>query len=839
MLKLATPFVAILTALALAGAEAPAGGTLWEAWEAKDIGAIGDDNSGSSFALSDEVMTPAGRPVLQVTPSGEALETKLALDFSGEGMMAWAGGDLLLEVYLPPENDLSPTHFFLGLADVTGEWQWVDGVFSETAAQPGWNRVRFPLSATMRRLEPENRYTLFMSFFYADDNENKTALETPFYLGSAFLAEREEADAAAAERDPAFDEEAAALLRLDDEALLEEVARRTFDFFWLEANPENGLVKDRSTPDAPSSIAAVGFALAAIPVAVERGWISRDEGYERALTTLNTFAEGGVEGERGFFFHFVAMETGERVWTSELSSIDTALFIAGALTVGEYFNDTEVEELAHQLYRAIDWQWMMAEGDTVSMGWMPESGFLDARWSNFDEGLLLYVLGIGSPTHPLPPESWDAVMRPVRDGTIYLPAETLFVYQYPLVWLDLSDKEDRYANYFNNAARACERNREFAIEHQGEFASYREDVWGLSASDGPFGYKAYGAAPSNHDGTVAPYAPIACLPFTPGIALGAVRRMLREYGSLVWGRYGFVSAINEDETWYSTEYIGIDQGDILLMIENYRSGLVWELFMQNEHVQRALGLIGFEEREADYAVTPSYAAELGERAEALRQPVTARRAGAAVTVDGDLADWQGAEWYTVDETMNVPAGDIAPVDPQERRLQSRFAVLYDDRYLYLAAEVTDNVIVSNIAPDDLEAFYRTDSVEFYLDPGAQGSGTGAGLYKLAVIPFDTEGKVQAVRHEDARPGPIAETSRRAQVASSRTEEGYLVEVAVPLAELGVSGEAGSELGFSHVLHNSNALDAETGAYARENILGWNPVPNVWADPSAWSRLRLE
>jgi hypothetical protein len=418
-----------------------------------------------------------------------------------------------------------------------------------------------------------------------------------------------QAPVAAAEYSPeaVYQREVELLLSLDDVGLLDAVAHETFDYFWYEANPANGLIKDRSTPDSPSSIAAVGFGLAAIPVGVDRGWITYDQGYERALTTLKTFAEGGVQGEHGFFYHFVDMQTGERVWSSELSSIDTALFIAGALTAGEYFQGTEVEALANQLYEQIDWQWMMANGTMIAMGWKPDIGFLSAFWDHFDESLLLYALAIGSPTHPVPAETWDAWKRPVNVSGeyIYLPGEPLFVYQYPLAYLDLRNREDAYANYFNNAVRACQRNRQFAIDNAEVFATYRDGVWGISASDGPRGYKAYGAGGA-HDGTVAPYASIACLPFTPDAALESMRAMLSKYGTKVWREYGFVSAINAEEDWYSTEHIGIDQGDILLMIANYQDGFVWKLFMQNEPIQNALAKMGFVEQESDYAVTPAY-----------------------------------------------------------------------------------------------------------------------------------------------------------------------------------------------------------------------------------------
>lgn len=584
---------------------------VWGAWENKDIGALGDDNTGSTFALSEEVLSPAGNPTLQVTPGGSAEETKLAFPVSAADLQDWTSYTRVeLEVYLPPENALNANRFFLGMADVTGEWAWVGGVFGgATQLQTGWNRIVYEPLQPMREPQEGGSYMLYLSFFY-EEAGGKTPLTEPFYLGSAYLT-GVEMPAGAAEYSPeaVYQREVDLLLSLDDVGLLDAVAHETFDYFWYEANPANGLIKDRSTPDSPSSIAAVGFGLAAIPVGVDRGWITYDQGYERALTTLKIFAEGGVQGEHGFFYHFVDRQSGERVWSSELSSIDTALFIAGALTAGQYFQGTEVEALASQLYEQIDWQWMMANGTMVSMGWKPDIGFLSAFWDHFDESLLLYALAIGSPTHPVPAEAWDTWKRPVNVSGeyIYLPGEPLFVYQYPLAYLDLRGREDAYANYFNNAVRACQRNRQFAIDNAETFATYQDGVWGISASDGPRGYKAYGAGGA-HDGTVAPYASIACLPFTPDAAFESMRAMLSKYGTQVWREYGFVSAINAEEDWYSTEHIGIDQGDILLTIANYQDGFVWNLFMQNKHIQNALAKMGFVEKDSDYAVTPEYLA---------------------------------------------------------------------------------------------------------------------------------------------------------------------------------------------------------------------------------------
>lgn len=628
-IPLTEPFY--LGSMLLAGAEAAPEGEAeaapalesmtWAAWDAKNPGMLGDDNTDSDFAQSADVLTPSGAQALQVIPSGTTDETKLSFPVSGNNLQAWGTyGQVELELYLPPENAVNPNRVFLGLAEITGEWTWAGGLFGEVQGDSEWVRVVFVLDPVMRRINADGAYLMYLSFFNADENDNKVVLTEPFYLGSITLSPAPEPEAAAPEgegaattADTVYEREVELLLSLDDVGLLDAVAHETFDYFWYEANPENGLIKDRSTPDSASSIAAVGFGLAAIPIGVDRGWITYEQGYERALTTLTTFAEGGVQGEHGFFYHFVDMETGERVWSSEVSSIDSALFIAGALTAGQYFEGTEVEALAQQLYEAMDWQWMMSNTNMVSMGWKPDIGFLSATWDHFDESMLLYVLAIGSPTHPVPPETWDRWERPVntQEGYIYLPAEPLFVYQYPLAFLDLEGMEDAYANYFNNTRMACERNQAFSESNADTFATYQNGVWGISASDGPRGYRAYGANGGNHDGTVAPYASIACLPFTPQAALDGMRAMLAEYGSKVWREYGFVSAINAAEDWYSVEHIGIDQGDILLMIANYQDGFVWDLFSQIDAVQRALDAMGFVESAGDYAVTPAYLEQVG------------------------------------------------------------------------------------------------------------------------------------------------------------------------------------------------------------------------------------
>lgn len=578
---------------------------VWEPWETLDLNALDDDNSGSTFAHADI----DGLPALRITPGGGSEETKLAYPVSGDALQGWVEyGRIQMEVYLPGENTLNPNSFFLGMGEVTGQWRWVGGQFGVPTGTRGWIAVTFTLDAALRQFEPNGAYVMYLSFFHQLGSGRKSPLTEAFYVGAITL------EPVGAAQDPSAEErygqEVSTLLALDDSAFVEAVARETFDFFWVEAYPETGLIKDRSTPHSAASIASVGFGLAGIPIAIDRGWITHEAGYERARITLETFLNGGVQGENGFFYHFVNGGTGERMWNSELSSIDTALLIAGALVAGQYFEGSDVQELADRLYENVQWDWMLGGRDMLRMGWRPESGFLSASWDHFDESLVLYVLAIGSPTHPIPASTWRSWDRPVNAAGeyIYLPGDPLFVYQYPLAFLDLYGREDAYANYWNNTARACERHQEFARDHSDDYKTYGGGVWGLSASDGPSGYRAYGAAEANHDGTIAPYASSACLPFTPEIALEGMRALLTRYGARVWREYGFVSAINEDANWYSREHIGIDQGDILLMIANAQDRRVWDLFMANQNIQTALESMGFTESAGEYAVTPAYLA---------------------------------------------------------------------------------------------------------------------------------------------------------------------------------------------------------------------------------------
>ena len=432
----------------------------------------------------------------------------------------------------------------------------------------------------------------------------------------------------------------------DTVAFLENVQESTFDFFWETTNPVNGLTPDR-WPDPPfSSIAAVGFALSAYPVGVERGWVSRADAAARVLATLRFFRDApqnqaatGATGYRGFFYHFLGMSTGARQGTTELSTIDTALLLAGVLMAGQYFDapdptETEIREAADSIYRRVEWDWAVARPPLVALGWKPETGFLPWDWRGYNEAMLLYILALGSPTHPVDPAAWEEWTSTYDWASYYGHAHVnfapLFGHQYSHVWIDFRGIRDAYMrdrgiDYFENSRRATLAQREYAIDNPDGWRGYDADVWGLTASDGPGtftgtvegrsrsfrGYWARGAAATTvrDDGTLAPTAAGGSIPFAPEIAIPALRRMVVSWGEGVWGPYGFRDAFNLSLTdpaapvsdgrivpgvgWFDGDYLGIDQGPILLMIENHRSGLPWELMRENPHIVRGLGRAGF------------------------------------------------------------------------------------------------------------------------------------------------------------------------------------------------------------------------------------------------------
>ena len=417
-----------------------------------------------------------------------------------------------------------------------------------------------------------------------------------------------------------------------DEALLDTIQHAAFDYFRQAVNPANGLVADTTREHWPCSIAVVGFALSVYPAAVERGWLSRDEAVALCLAALRFFRGSDQRGTpdstgyKGFYYHFLDMHSGVRVWRSELSMIDTALLIAGALAARMYFDadtapEAELREVADQLYRRIDWRWAQHDRETIMQGWKPESGFLHYGWEGYSESIVLYVLALGSPTHPPDArvyETWSATYQWENLYDIdFLYAGPLFIHQFSHAWIDFRGIRDRFmrekrSDYFENSRRAVIVQREYARRNPLGFAGYDENCWGLTACDGPnnampgitgggrrlFGYAARAVPFGPDDGTLAGWAVLASLPFAPDAVLSSVRAMCRRYPEMFSDdRYasgfnpGLIDA--EGKYWVSAGHYGLDQGIVTMMIENYQSGLIWRLMRNCSYVVMGLRRAGF------------------------------------------------------------------------------------------------------------------------------------------------------------------------------------------------------------------------------------------------------
>lgn len=420
---------------------------------------------------------------------------------------------------------------------------------------------------------------------------------------------------------------------LTDETLV-RLQRDTYRYFADETNNENGLVPDNTKQDAPCSIAVVGFALTTYPIAVERGYMTRKEAIKRCLTSLRFFHDGpqgtGPEaiGYKGFYYHFLDMKTGRRVWKSEVSTIDTTYLLAGALTSAMYFDrDTkeehEIRNLAEALYARADWHWAQNGGLTVTHGWKPETGFIKYRWTGYSEALILYVLGLASPTFPLPEDSYRAWTRTYKWKKLYghefLYGGPLFLHHLSHLWIDFRGIQDEYMSgkaidYFENSRRAIYAQQAYAMRNPKNYIGYDRYCWGVTASDGPgpalrkfrgrtirfYDYIARSIPNGPDDGTLAPWAVAASLPFAPEVVLPSLKRINRDYPDMT-NKYGFKCSYNPTFTsgkrkgkgWVSEGYYGLDQGPIVMMIENYRSGMLWRLMRRCPYIVKGLRRAGF------------------------------------------------------------------------------------------------------------------------------------------------------------------------------------------------------------------------------------------------------
>src|SRR5208282_3963125 len=388
-----------------------------------------------------------------------------------------------------------------------------------------------------------------------------------------------------------------------DDQFLNDLEHANFLFFWEQANPKTGLTKDRSnvrTNDTTvaASIASTGFGLTAICIGEQRGFVSRADARVRVLDALS-FIWHKLPTHRGFFYHFANINTGERIWDSEASSVDTAMLLCGVLMCRQHFHDKDIGDLAHAIFDRVDWTWLSEDTTLLSHGWTPELGFIPSRWDLYSELMMMYLLGLGSSSHPLKPDAWFAWKRTVfeYDGLRYIGSYApLFVHQYSQAWFDFRGKRDRYADYFKNSTIATEAHRLFCLELSKQFPDYSNDLWGITASDSQNGYVIWGGPPEIGpiDGTVVPSATGGSLPFLPQATLRVLRNIRTRYGSRAWSRYGFVNAFNPLKNWYDSDVIGIDTGITMLMAENLRTGFVWETFMKNPEAQRGLERAGFK-----------------------------------------------------------------------------------------------------------------------------------------------------------------------------------------------------------------------------------------------------
>jgi hypothetical protein len=428
-------------------------------------------------------------------------------------------------------------------------------------------------------------------------------------------------------------------------AFADTLERRTFHYFWDLSDPRTGLTPDRWPTRSFASVGAMGFALTAYPIGAERGWVTREAAAGRALATLRFLwtapqdtAAKGAAGYKGFFYHFLRPEDGTRFEDVELSSMDTALLMGGVLFAGEYFDrsapaERDVHALAESLYARVDWRWLQVRPPVMSLGWSPEEGHLPYDWRGYNESMLLHVLALGSPTHAVGPAVWPEFTRPYRwgvfEGETLVNFPPLFGHQYSHCWIDFRGIRDEFMrarglDYFENSRRATIAQRAYAMRNPGDFADYGPAIWGLSACDGPLDgavtiegrsrsfrtYAARGASLGEvtDDGTLSPCAAGGSVAFTPELSLAALLAMKERYGERIWGEYGFVDAFNPTLKsgvevhhgrvdpklgWFDTDWLGIDEGPILLMLENHRSELVWKTLRRSPHVRRGLVAAGF------------------------------------------------------------------------------------------------------------------------------------------------------------------------------------------------------------------------------------------------------
>ncbi len=476
------------------------------------------------------------------------------------------------------------------------------------------------------------------------------------------------------------------------EALLDTVQHAGVMYFWNEANPANGMVKDRDTGGSVSSIAATGFGLSALCIGVDHGWLDRAAVRSRVLTTLNTFWTGpqgtavnGMIGYKGLYYHWLDMNTATRTWDAELSTIDTALLMAGIIDARHYFTGSDPEEvqiraLADSIYLRCNWEFMRNFSNGIKMGWKPGGGGFGGfgPWVGYNEAMILYILALGSPTHPIPASQWttwtSTYSWQTRYGYTNINFPPLFGHQYSHCWVDFRGLQDVFTfskgiTYFENSRRATLAQRAYCIANPSNWVAYSDSLWGLTASDDPFGYAAHGAPPPwSENGTITPTAGISSLPFAPEVVVPLMHNLWDNWRGTLWGPYGFTDAFNPTQSWVGQDVLGIDQGPIVMMIENYRNEAVWRRISQNEWIANGLTRAGFTPvttdvgDDAPIAGAPAIQLRAVEPTPFRERTVVRFRLAAAGRVRADLIDARGRIVMEVADGVRAAGEQALPVD---------------------------------------------------------------------------------------------------------------------------------------------------------------------------------
>lgn len=626
--------------------------------------------------------------------------------------------------------------------------------------------------------------------------------------------------------------------RLSDDQLLDLIQRRAFRYFLEAANPENGLVLDRADNHrpvaldySPATVAGSGFGLAAWCIGAERGWISRDAARQRVRRTLRFFLER-MPHQRGFFAHFVDARTGQRVWDCEISSIDTGLFLGGVMAArGCFAGDPEIVALADRLLDRVDWNWMRGGTPFLKMGWKPETGFLEAAWDHYSESIIIQLLALGARRHAIPDTAWRALRRTFGEygGQVFIGYPALFTHQFSHLFVDLRDRADAFADYFENSQRATLANRQFCLDLRPAFKTFHEDRWGLTACIGPDGYIAYGAPPGIAivDGTVAPAGAGCSIMFTPDLAIRSLRHLYEEFGDRLWGRYGFADSFNLDRAFVATDCYAINQGPLLLAIENYRSGRIWRWVMADPRIQRGLTRAGLiAGRPPPPPPDPATVIRTNpylpwERPEYRSTPISPRRV--AHLLDAVAPAWRELPAITLDATRLRYGFGPSPT------FRAVIQTAHTPSLLLVRFDVQD--------PDPendhpTERLFLGNSLEFFLDP--QGDGFrwgGADDLQIIVAPRPAtgtrpggtsgpRGKSRLRLRECFHP---ASTTRSLHVTGEADRHGYRGVLILPRGPLGLTGQ---RIGFCPAARDIDRLPkpvlgpGDTVKWGRDASYAW-------------------